>query len=48
MAVCFDGEDAKVGGAGGTARAKELLGKLHIDDETTKDDAEVQVEHAKV
>jgi hypothetical protein len=31
IAVCFDGEDAKVGGAGATARGKELLDVLHRD-----------------
>lgn len=47
IAVCFDGEDAKVGGAGGTAKAQELLQALH-QDENVKDDAvDLRVEEAK-
>ncbi|TKA83926.1 hypothetical protein B0A55_00224 [Friedmanniomyces simplex] len=48
VAVCFDGDDAKLGGAGATGKGKELLDVLHTDGILGKGgDIELQVEHAK-
>ncbi|KAK4972742.1 hypothetical protein LTR42_006036 [Elasticomyces elasticus] len=49
IAVCFEGDDAKVGGAGATEKAKELLGVLQTDGALGKGgDIELQVEHSKI
>ncbi|KAK4900313.1 hypothetical protein LTR27_002537 [Elasticomyces elasticus] len=49
IAVCFEGDDAKVGGAGATEKAKELLGVLQTDGAIGKGgDIELQVEHSKM
>ncbi|KAK5677052.1 hypothetical protein LTS10_010240 [Elasticomyces elasticus] len=49
IAVCFEGDDAKVGGAGATEKAKELLGVLQTDGALGKGgDIELQVEHSKM
>lgn len=50
MAVVFDGDDAKVGGEGGTAKGMELLGTLHKEHGMDGKDDDVEglyVEHAK-
>jgi len=49
MAVVFDGEDAKVGGEGGTAKGMELLGTLRKETVDGKEDdiGGIHVEHAK-
>ncbi|KAK0798494.1 hypothetical protein LTR57_020133 [Friedmanniomyces endolithicus] len=48
VAICFDGDDAKLGGAGATGKGKELLDVLHSDAALDKGGIELQVEHAKV
>ncbi|KAK1822913.1 hypothetical protein LTR12_002635 [Friedmanniomyces endolithicus] len=48
VAICFDGDDAKLGGAGATGKGKELLDVLHSDSALGKGGIELQVEHAKV
>ncbi|KAK0309167.1 hypothetical protein LTR82_015219 [Friedmanniomyces endolithicus] len=48
VAICFDGDDAKLGGAGATGKGKELLDVLHTDGALGKGGIELQLEHAKV
>jgi len=48
VAICFDGDDAKLGGAGATGKGKELLDVLHSDSALGKGGIELQAEHAKV
>jgi len=48
IAVVFDGDEAKVGGAGATGKAKELLDAMHTGGALEKGgDIEMRVEHAK-
>ncbi|KAK3110149.1 hypothetical protein LTR53_015864 [Teratosphaeriaceae sp. CCFEE 6253] len=48
IAVVFDGDEAKVGGAGATGKAKELLDVLHTDGALGKGgDIEMRVERAE-
>ncbi|KAK0934287.1 hypothetical protein LTR29_014143 [Friedmanniomyces endolithicus] len=48
VAICFDGDDAKLGAAGATGKGKELLDVLHTDGALGKGGIELQLEHAKV
>ncbi|KAK5168800.1 uncharacterized protein LTR77_006109 [Saxophila tyrrhenica] len=47
MAVCFDGDDAKVGGEGATAKGEMLLGVLHKDGALKEGEADVRIERVE-
>lgn len=47
MAVVFDGQDAKVGGEGGTAKGMQLLDMLHMEGRVDRKDDEVEGVHVE-